>query len=209
MTEKPHRIQLRKLHFALRAADSALPAHLPALLALTDPIRTPDPTLYAKTLPVGSGLIYRHFGAPDAHMIATALRKIACQRQLYLMIGNDPKLAMKVGADGVHWPERHLSKAKHWQGRFLLQTGAVHSRQAIQSAAQNGSVDAVLLSTVFSSNSPTAKTPIGARRFRKLAKASSLPLYALGGLRPDNMQAVANYGGLAAIDGLRILSAGD
>ena len=155
-------------------------------------------------MPVGTGLIYRHFGAPDAKETAHKLVKIARRQRLRVLIGNDPKLAMAVGADGVHWPERRIAEARYWQGRFALQTGAVHSRQGIQRAAQS-CLDAALLSTIFSSNSPTASSPIGAHRFHRLAKSSRLPLYALGGLNPNNMQKVAQSGGLAAIDGLSVL----
>lgn len=204
MTEKAHCAQLRKLHFALRAARKALPAHLPPLFALTDPARTPELAVYANALPVGTGLIYRHFGAPDAKETAHKLVQIARRQRLRVLIGNDPKLAMAVGADGVHWPERRIAEARYWQGRFALQTGAVHSRQGIQRAAQS-CLDAALLSTIFSSNSPTASSPIGAHRFHRLAKSSRLPLYALGGLNPNNMQKVAQSGGLAAIDGLSVL----
>lgn len=205
MTEKAHRAQLRKLHFALRTARKALPAHLPPLFALTDPVRTPDLETYANALPEGSGLIYRHFGLEGAYIAAKRLSKIARKRHLYLLIGNDPHLAIAVGANGVHWSQARLHEARRWKTRFGLQTGAAHSRQAVMHAADAG-LDAALLSTVFPSKSPTASQPMGAHRFHKQARLSPIPLYALGGLHPENMQRVARSGGIAAIEGLQALS---
>lgn len=63
-------------------------------------------------------------------------------------------------------------------------------------------LDAVLLSTVFSSDSPSANIPMGALKFRNRATQSSLPIYALGGLTADNMRQIAKFGGISGISGL-------
>ncbi|MEM9842506.1 MAG: thiamine phosphate synthase, partial [Pseudomonadota bacterium] len=62
-------------------------------------------------------------------------------------------------------------------------------------------VNAVLLSTVFVSNSSSAGAPIGAVRYRQLARSSPMPLYALGGVNAENAQRVADVSALAAIEG--------
>src|SRR5258705_12983896 len=79
---------------------------LPALLFFTDPVRTPDPEAIARTLPRGSAIVYRAFGAPDAAAVGGRLRRIARERGLKLLVGADLGLARRLGADGVHLPER-------------------------------------------------------------------------------------------------------
>jgi len=204
MTEKAHATSLRKIRFAFKRAGLHLPYGCPPILALTDPARTPDPVALAKALPRGSGLIYRHFGTEDRHRTALSLSKIAARRNLSLLIGNDPGLALAVRAQGVHWPEANMHLARHWKNRFAIMTCAVHSRRALTKAKQ-ADLSAALLSSVFPSQSPSAGQAIGPLAFRQLARESKLPLYALGGLNSENMGKVADFGGIAAIDGLRPL----
>lgn len=201
MSEKAYASDLRKIRFAARASRKCLPTRLPPFWALTDPKRVPNPIALARTLPRGGGIIYRHFGASSRVETAKKLSTLARKRGLTLLIGNDPDLAAHVKADGVHWPERALHKALKWRSSFAIMTCAAHSRAAIRHAADMG-MDAVLLSTVFASKSPSAAQPMGALRFRRLASGANLPVYALGGIRPENAGQVANFGGFAAIDGL-------
>ncbi|MFZ3007547.1 MAG: thiamine phosphate synthase, partial [Phenylobacterium sp.] len=84
---------------------------LPHLLYFTDPVRTPDPEAVAARLPKGAAIVYRTFGAPDADIVALRLKAIARRRGLKLLIGADESLAARVGADGVHLPERLVSRA--------------------------------------------------------------------------------------------------
>lgn len=152
----------------------------------------------ASVLPEQAGLVYRHFGHPDRIDIAVRLSKMMRKRHQVLLIGNDPGLAAHVNADGVHWAERDIWQARRWRSRFAVMTAAAHSHRAIETAVTH-SIDAVLVSTVFASNSPTAAAPMGACRFRKLASGAKLPVYGLGGISPSNMGAISGHAGLAAV----------
>ena len=198
---KHQAVSARKWRVAIRRVESHFPRHLPPLLFLTDPERTPDPALMALKLPTGSGIIYRHFGAKDRFAVAASLADLARRRGLKLLIAADPKLALEVGAHGVHWTEERLREAYKCHGRFRLQTASAHSRFAIVLAERMG-VDAALVSTVFPSKSLSASRPIGSLRLRRLAQSNRLPLYALGGVKHDNALRVAGASGLAAIEGL-------
>lgn len=190
----------RKWRSAARQVARHFPAHLPPLLFLTDPKRTPDPISVIGTLPVETGVIYRHFGADDRHIIARQLVAACAHRGLTFLIAADPELALETGADGVHWPESMRQRALKWHGHFALQTGSAHSPAAIRAAHQAG-LDAVLVSTVFGSNSASASAPLGVARFRGWIKAAPLPVYGLGGVTADNAGSIADIAGLAAIDG--------
>ncbi len=191
----------RKLCAAIAQARAHLPAHLPALFYLTDPERTPDPAATAKHLPRGCGIIYRHFGAPERKRTARTLSEITNTHGLYLLIAADPELAESVSAHGVHWPEARLSQAREWQGKFALNTASAHSAPAITQAAQAG-MDAALVSAVFASDSASAGPALGVAAFRELVRAADLPVYGLGGINADTAGEIADYAGLAAIDGV-------
>lgn len=195
---KHQAVSARKWRAAIRRVESHFPSHLPPLLFLTDPKRTPDPIGIAEQLPIGSGILYRHFGADDRWDMASQLADLARRRGLIFLIAADPKLALEVGAHGIHWPEVRLRESLKWHGRFRLQTASAHSRSAIVRAARMG-VDAALVSTVFPSRSPSAGQPIGGLRFRRLAQANPFPLYALGGINADNSGQVADVAGLSAV----------
>lgn len=180
----------------VREASRQMTYPWPGAFFLTDPGRVPDPVAVIASLPPGTGVIYRHFGADDRVKTATRLRAATHHRHLPLLIANDPQLACQTGADGVHWPETQAHKARQWQGRFLFQTQSAHSRSALFSAVCEG----ILYSAVFPSNSPSAGSPIGATRFRALIKGTKKQVYALGGINGGTAGAVSPFAGLAAID---------
>lgn len=174
---------------------------LPRAFFVTDPVRTPDPIAVARRLPRGFGVIWRHYGAASRIATGHALARICRQRGLVLLVANDPALAARIGAQGVHWPERQLKGVRaRWPG--IIETASAHSRAAISRAAARG-VDAVLVSAIFPSNSPSAGPALGALRFRLLARDASLPVYALGGLNAANAaRAMHHAAGWAAIEGV-------
>jgi thiamine-phosphate pyrophosphorylase len=177
----------------------------PRLLFFTDPVRTPDPARVVTGLPRGAAVVYRAFGAPDAVAVGRRLARLARRRGVLMFVGADPRLAAAVGADGLHLPERLAMRAGvngALKRRFRL-TAAAHGPAAVRRARQAG-VEAVVISPVFPSRSPSAGRPIGALRFRSLVRAAALPVYALGGVNLRTARALKGCGaaGLAAVEAL-------
>jgi thiamine-phosphate pyrophosphorylase len=176
---------------------------LPALLFFTDPIRTPEPDAIAARLPAGSAVVYRHFGAADAEVRALRLKVIARERGLKLLIGQDVALAARIGADGVHLPQRlaHLAAPLKRARPQWIVTSAAHSRVA----ARRSGADAVVISTAFPSKSASAGVALGPIRLAALVRAAGRPAYALGGVTKKTARRLLDAGlvGLAAVDGLR------
>jgi thiamine-phosphate pyrophosphorylase len=177
----------------------------PTLWLVTDPARTPDPAAAASRLPAGAGVIYRSFGAVDALAVAQAIRRVATRRRLLFLVGADAHLAAAAGADGVHLPEWAMRLAPrlrrahpHWR-----LTAAAHGRAAIVRAARLG-LDAVMVSAVFASRSPSAGRPLGPVRFAGLIRGAGLPVIALGGVNARTAPRLIGTGAsaLAAVDGL-------
>lgn len=178
---------------------------LPNLLFFTDPARVAEPEAVAERLPPGSGIVFRAFGAENAVEQGRRLRAIADARGLVLLVGAHPGLAEGVRADGLHMPERlagEIPKLRAEHGRYLI-TVAAHDLNAVQ-AAERAGADAVIVSPVFPSNSPSAGQPLGLEGLRTLASATALPVYALGGVRADTVGRLAGSGivGIAAVEAL-------
>ncbi len=178
---------------------------LPNLLFFTDPARAPDPEAVAARLPRGSGIVLRAFGAPEAVDQGRRLRAIADARGLILLAGAHPRLAEDIGADGLHMPERlsgEIPRLRAERTDWLI-TVAAHDRPAVE-AAGRAEADAVVVSPVFPSNSPSAGAPLGIEGLKALVSASALPVYALGGVRADTAGRLSAIGivGIAAVEAL-------
>jgi thiamine-phosphate pyrophosphorylase len=172
----------------------------------TDPARTPDPEAVLARLPRGAGVVYRAFGAPDAVAKGRRLARIARRRGLMLLAGADAGLAARMGADGVHLPERAAWRAgglRRARPGWIV-TCAAHGQAAIARARRAGA-DAVFLSSVFESASPSAGRPLGPQRFAQLVRGAGVPVYALGGVDARTARRLSRSGaaGLAAVDALR------
>lgn len=177
---------------------------MPALLFFTDPRRTPDPAAVAARLPRGAAIVYRHFGAADAEAQARRLEAIARARGLKLLIGQDAALAARIGADGVHLPERlaRLAPALKRDHPGWIVTSAAHSL----AAAKASLADAVVLSVALPSQSPSAASvrALGPIRLAARVRAAGRPAYALGGINNKTARRLLDAGlvGLAAVEGL-------
>ncbi|MEQ9447552.1 MAG: thiamine phosphate synthase, partial [Rhodospirillaceae bacterium] len=125
---------------------------------MSDEARLPDPTAAASRLPRGSGVILRHYASSHRDTLANDLAQLCKRRGLALFVGEDWRLAARVGADGVHLPARALAAglpagARLWLRRRRARlTIAAHGERDLRRAAAMHA-DAVLLSPVFRTTS--------------------------------------------------------
>ena len=176
---------------------------LPPLLFFTDPARTPRPWETAARLPAGAGVVFRAFGAPDAEAIGRRLREATRTARARLLVGLDAELAERIGADGVHLPERAAGRAAELKARRpeWRVTAAWHGAEP----APVG-VDALVLSPVFPAGGASAgKTALGVAGFARKAATAGAPVYALGGVGADNAARLADSGacGLAGVEAIQ------
>lgn len=178
--------------------------NLPPLLFFTDPDRTPRPWETAARLPAGSGVVFRHFGRPGARDTAMRLREATSGRDGLLLIGLDAELAERVGADGVHLPERALERAVNLakaRPDWRL-TGAAHSAAALGTPG----LDALIVSPVFPAGGASAESAaLGLSVLREWVEGAPCPVYALGGINTGNVRALIGSGvcGLAGVSGIQ------
>jgi thiamine-phosphate pyrophosphorylase len=186
-------------------ARAGLRKALPPLLFFTDPLRTPNPERVIARLPRGSGVVYRVFGAPDAATRGRALVSQARRRGVLFLVGADGALASRLSADGVHLPQRLAARAGaigRLRRRFLV-TAAAHDLPAALRARRAGA-DAIVVSSVFPSTSPTAGRPMGVMRLANLIRRVGAPAYALGGVDARTARLLKGSGavGVAVVGGM-------
>jgi thiamine-phosphate pyrophosphorylase len=178
---------------------------LPNLMFFTDPERTPDPERVAERLPAGAAVVFRAFGAPDAAARGRRLREITRRRGLRLLVGADAALTLEIEADGLHLPERLAAEAPGLRTAHpdWLITLAAHDMAAALNGAAVGA-DALVVSPVFPSRSPSAGAPLGVEGLKRIVGAVETPVYALGGVRADTATLLLDTGivGIAAVEAL-------
>ena len=173
---------------------------------MTDRTRLPDPLPAAAALPAGAAVVLRHYDIPEPERedLGRRLAALCRRRGLALLVAGDLRLAIRLGAAGLHLPEHRLAAIPAARRHGLpLVTVAAHGEATLMRAAGLGA-DAALLSPVFATASHPGTRTLGPVRFARLVHRAKLPVYALGGI--DSMTAPRLTGsgaaGLAAIGGL-------
>ena len=175
------------------------------MLFFTDPKRAPDPGPVIARLPRGAGVVFRAFGAPDAVVRGLVLARQARRRGVVFLVGADAALAVRLVADGIHLPQRMAARAgtiAALRRRFLV-TAAAHDLPTALAARRAG-VDAIVVSPVFASASPSVGRPTGPRALAALIRRAGARTYALGGVNAATARRLKHTGvaGLAAVEGL-------
>lgn len=118
-----------------------------------------------------------------------------------VLINSDIGLARRVGADGVHLTAMQLARLQH---RPVLGwcAASCHDAAELARADQLGIDFAVLGPVQATPTHPLAQT-LGWEGFRALARQAALPVFALGGMRPDDVEVARHCGaqGIAMMRG--------
>lgn len=107
-------------------------------------------------------------------------------------------------ADGLHLPSKKLMElSERPLPKHKLISASCHNEEELI-YAKNIGIDFICLSPVLPTASHPETQPLGWNRFRELCKTIELPIYALGGLTPNDLDLAVSYGahGIAAIRSL-------
>jgi thiamine-phosphate pyrophosphorylase len=168
---------------------------------MTDDERLADPLTAARLLPKGSMVVVRSRHAAARARWAQALVALARSRGFLVLVANDPALASRCGADGLHLSEGNAHLAPHWRAlrpRWFI-SAAAHSLRALILCR---SVDAIFLSPVFPTSSHPGKAALTVARANRMIGGVASPMYALGGVTAGNAALLCGYSGIAAIGAL-------
>lgn len=119
-----------------------------------------------------------------------------------ILVNSDPEQVLRMGADGVHLSSKQLNQLPEKPlADGLLVSASCHNEQELKKAELIGA-DFVVLSPVQHTKSHPETIPLGWEKFKQLATACNLPVYALGGMTRDDIQQAQ----LAGAVGVSILS---
>jgi len=164
----------------------------PWLWIMSDVERLPDPSSLIAELPPGTGVIVRH---PDAKARRDMLNLTLAKRRSHrvkVLISGDWRSALN--ADGVHVPEAQTICAglRLWRKakRRILTTSA-HGWAGL-TRARRLKADLVFVSPVLPTRTHPDQKPLGRLSFAIMARASRVPVAALGGIRFKTLRALNN-----------------
>lgn len=117
-------------------------------------------------------------------------------RGLPWLVNRRMDFAMDGGAMGLHLPETHppLSRIRQWMGEGSLVGVSVHSPAAAQEAVREGA-DYLIAGPVF--DTPSKRPfgpPLGLARLGEIIRSVSVPVFAIGGIGPDEAPMVRASG---------------
>ncbi|MCW8886594.1 MAG: Nudix family hydrolase [Motiliproteus sp.] len=134
------------------------------------------------------------------------LQPLCREHNALLIVNGRFSLAEAAQADGVHLTGKQLkfldkSEREIWTCNPSWWVGAsCHDQSQLQKAAELG-VRYVSLSPVLATATHPEETPLGWDAFESLVKQASIPVYALGGMDPEQLAEATGRGGqgIAAI----------
>ena len=105
-------------------------------------------------------------------------------------------------ADGIHFTAEQLMTLRARPKDLGLAAASCHTVSELGHAMAIG-LDFAVLGPVLPTETHPDATPLGWEGFRKIAEGASIPVYAIGGLRPEDLDAARRAGahGLAMVRG--------
>ncbi len=215
---EPHGKEAQQLawqHVSALAVAPLLPANAPVLRALQLPFEyaitrageigeETQLRLLEQRLAQGLRLIQvREKSMPAAALerFASAVIARARPHRALVMLNSDAELARRLGAGGVHLAAAQLAQL---QQRPSLDwcAASCHDAAELARAIRLGIDFAVLGPAQATPTHPDAK-PLGWEGFAALARGASLPVFALGGMKPIDLETAWRHGahGIAMVRG--------
>jgi thiamine-phosphate pyrophosphorylase len=135
--------------------------------------------------------------ASDAEVARAAARfKAVCSEHGALFIVNDrPDLALAADADGVHvgQDDAPVAEARRLLGEERIVGLSTHSPAQVD-AAREQPVDYIAVGPVHETPTKPGRPAVGLELVRYAAAKATVPFFAIGGINPDNVDAVASAG---------------
>ena len=207
--------QLAWQHVSTLAVAPLLPANAPVLRALRLPFEyaithageigtEQQLSRLAQRLAQGLRLIQvreKGMPAPEMGRFAAAVIALAHPHGAQVLINSDIELSLRLGADGVHLAAAQLSRLERRPALGWC-AASCHNAAELARAAQLG-VDFAVLGPVQGTPSHPDSMPLGWKGFAALARGACLPVFALGGMKPDDLESAWRCGaqGIAMVRG--------
>jgi len=156
----------------------------------------------ARALENGLKLVQMREGAlPEPARAGFAAQAVALchDHGARVLINGNAQLARTIGADGVHLPAGQLMRC-HQRPELPLVAASCHDANELARAAALG-LDFVVLGPVMPTATHPGQTGMGWQVFAGMIENYPLPVFALGGMRPGDLESARINGahGIAAI----------
>jgi thiamine-phosphate pyrophosphorylase len=121
-----------------------------------------------------------------------------------LLVNERMDVARACEADGVHLPADSLPVAavRGAVGGGWTISAACHSLEEVRAASEAGA-DLVMVAPVFDTASKPGMQPMGLERFAEICARSPIPVFALGGVTPENARSCI-AAGAKGVAGIRV-----
>ncbi|MEQ1527790.1 MAG: Nudix family hydrolase [Methylococcaceae bacterium] len=188
------------LNFSFPAANQPIvtAARLPRCYGILDDT---EPALLMgnlhKLLDNGIKLIQARLKNLSADAVAAFIEQaysICRQQQTVLLINSATANVANLNADGIHLTAAHLMALAERPTNVLWLSASCHTFEELEHAEQIG-VDFVVLAPVLPTATHPGSPTLGWERFTELVSQVNLPVYALGGMTPNEATTACHAGG--------------
>lgn len=141
-------------------------------------------------------------GLPRAQAGVLAARaRDAVPGDVLLLLNGDAALAERLGYAGVHWPEADIPARRPPQA-LAWRSAAAHSVEAAR-LAEHAGADFTVFGAVYAPGSKPGEG-VGVEALSAVACATSLPVFAIGGIQPEQVTECLRAGaaGIAVVSGI-------
>ncbi|MHB1141680.1 MAG: Nudix family hydrolase [Sulfuricaulis sp.] len=127
---------------------------------------------------------------------------LAHEHDARVLINGDEALAVRCGADGVHLPGERLMRLKQRPATRIWAASCHDAAELAQAAAMEA--DFAVLSPVLPTPTHPDAAGMGWEKFAALMKNYPLPVYALGGMKPELLDTAMRHGahGISLLSGI-------
>ena len=124
--------------------------------------------------------------------LARALVPLAHAHGAKVVVNGEADEATRAGADGVHWTSQTLARATGRPDRMLV-GASCHTRDELARAASLG-VDYAVVAPVRATPTHPDARPLGWDGFARTIAGTRIPVFALGGLLPADLDDALDHG---------------
>jgi 8-oxo-dGTP diphosphatase len=135
----------------------------------------------------------KNMAIQDLRQFSQAVISLVHRHHAKVLINGDVEFAREMGADGVHLTASQLMTLSS-RPDIDWCSASCHNSEELYHAEQLG-VDFVVVGPVLPTLSHPGCSTLGWQKFAALIRHYSLPTYALGGLRPDDIAIAQELGG--------------
>ena len=161
----------------------------------------PFPRRIARIVRSGvDGIILREkdLAEADYRLLAREILPLCREARVPCLLHSFPAAAAELGADGLHLPLPLLRRLSAGERSAFSRLGAsCHSLADVEEAAALGCTY-VTLGHIFATDCKPGLPPRGLDLLREVCAASPVPVYAIGGIAPENLGQVRRAGAAGA-----------